>query len=211
MRSIGLLIALLAILSLSYYSNIAYAVEIVPWHSSEGIKRLERSQHKIDFFTLSNQFETQINKLYCGLASSAIVLNALRLHNPHIEKPQDHSHLPSEHRTYLPKDFDPILMRYTQNTVLHPHIKELKHLLGKPITISGKQMADYGLQLHELAELLQSHDLEVLMRTVTPDTPEALIRRELLTNLNTKDDYVLINYHRATFNQPGNGHISPLA
>jgi len=96
---------------------------IEPWDSKVGIKRLERSKHKVDFFKLANQFESQNNKLYCGLASSAIVLNALRTHNKWVKKPQDQTVLKKRDRDYLPANFDPIFERYTQNNLYSRHSK----------------------------------------------------------------------------------------
>lgn len=56
----------------------ASAVILVEWDSKESVDHFSRSAHKIDFFPLSNHFVSQENKIFCGLASAAIVLNALQ-------------------------------------------------------------------------------------------------------------------------------------
>ena len=55
-------------------------VVLVGWDTEEGQARLARSAHKADFFQLASNFQPQANPLYCGIASSVIVLNAMRLH-----------------------------------------------------------------------------------------------------------------------------------
>lgn len=186
------------------------SVILTPWNSPEGIERLERTPYKTDFYALVNYFEAQENKIYCGLASSAIVLNALRLSTPEIKKPQDQSLLPLAKRRYLPKGFDPIFERYTQNNLYNSQTKSEMEVLGKPVTINKKKVADYGLQLRQLATLLAIQGLDVTTRVVTDTLSEDVIRQELIQNMKTEGDYVLVNYSRKSLNQPGTGHISPL-
>ena len=59
--------------------SFADEVDIVSWNSQQGQQRLLRSKHKNDYFQLAHHFQPQANPLYCGIASSVIVLNALRL------------------------------------------------------------------------------------------------------------------------------------
>ena len=59
---------------------------LIPFTANEGETLLLDSQAKEDYFLLSNQFVTQINQAYCGVASSVMVLNALGLTAP--ESPQ---------------------------------------------------------------------------------------------------------------------------
>jgi hypothetical protein len=54
-------------------------VVIVRWDTPEGRERLQRSKYNNDYFQLAVNFQPQINPLYCGIASSVIVLNSLRL------------------------------------------------------------------------------------------------------------------------------------
>ena len=62
--------------------------------ASESITRFERSKHKIDFFTLANQYESEQNLAMCGPATAVIVLNALRAGNDTIVRPKDASLYP---------------------------------------------------------------------------------------------------------------------
>ncbi|MCF7969823.1 MAG: phytochelatin synthase family protein [Methylococcaceae bacterium] len=74
---------------------------IVNWGTEEGIKRLEASQYKVDFFKLANHFESQNNKLFCGPASATIVLNALRVRNSAIQLPEDKSLLNDSDQQFI--------------------------------------------------------------------------------------------------------------
>lgn len=193
-----------------FAANPAISAEITAFSGAEGIKRLERSEAKVDFFPLSNHFEAQDNKIYCGLASSAIVLNALRLNNKEIAKPLDETVLSKEDRKYLPKDMNPVFERYTQNNLLNSNTKSKEEILGKPIDINGKNVADYGLQLKQLAKLLESNGLDVTTRIVDASLDDKTILNEIISNLKTQNDFVLVNYTRKALGQQGGGHISPL-
>src|SRR5688572_16599058 len=55
------------------------ADSLILFASPEGMELLERAEQKVDFFNLAPQFESQINRAYCGPTTVAIVLNALRV------------------------------------------------------------------------------------------------------------------------------------
>ena len=54
-------------------------VAIIAWDTPSGRDRLMRSEYKNDYFQLADNFQPQLNPLYCGIASSVIVLNSMRL------------------------------------------------------------------------------------------------------------------------------------
>jgi hypothetical protein len=193
-------------------STPSWAADLVSFESAEGMKRLERSQAKVDFFPLANHFESQQNKVFCGVASSVIVLNTLRLRNPDFAIPQDNALLSKDERHYLPKGLDPVFHRYTQRSLLqHETVKSEMEVLGKPIPVNGKIISDYGLQLSQLSALLKSYGLNVTTRVANDALKDETIRKELTENLKTAGDYVLVNYSRKPLGQEGQGHISPLA
>src|SRR4029453_6426554 len=80
----------------------AAAPSLVPFTALESAARLDRSKHKVDFFPLVNQFETQQNLGYCGPATAVIVLNTLRIDNAAIVKPRDPALFPEQYRSRLP-------------------------------------------------------------------------------------------------------------
>ena len=183
---------------------------IVSWESEEGIKRLERSKSKFDFFKLANQFESQTNKVFCGPTSGAVVLNTLRRGQTGFEPPRDDSSLPAEDRAFLPAGFDPIFQRYTQNNLFRRSPKSRAEVLGHPVDLQGKTVKDFGYQIRQFYELLRAHDLDATLRIVDEELAPATVRDELARNMRTRDDYVIVNYKRAALGQKGGGHISPL-
>ena len=187
----------------------ADSVALVEWDSEESLERLARSSHKKDFFPLSNHFVSQDNKIFCGPASSATVLNALRLRKRE-GLPQDELSIANDERAWLPEDFNPFFGKYTPNNILNDRTKSRVEVLGKPIEIEGELKADYGLQLSQLAQVLRAHGLDVTVRVVDPNADTEAIKREIAANLVTEDDYVLVNYARKSLGQKGGGHISPL-
>jgi hypothetical protein len=185
---------------------------VVSFAAPESIKRLERSRYKVDFFHLSNQFESQGNKAFCGPTSSVIVLNAVRMGNDAVAKPQDPSLVSAEDRARLPPGFDPLFYRYTQNNFFDEKVREVKtrsEVFGQPRGEGGQ--SDAGIQLRQLAGMLAAQGLDVKLRVLNDSLKDAVVREELKKNLKTQGDYVIINYFRPVLGQQGGGHVSPLA
>jgi len=205
--------ALIAVVTLS--TSLTWAAENVPinlisWGSSESTIRFMRSSAKVDFFPLSNHFEGQVNKLFCGVASSAIVLNSLSLGEEGV--PHDESSIGLEEREYLPRKgkFSPFFKKFTQANIFNQKSKSKLEVLGKPILINGKKSPDYGLQLRQLAQLLRSNGAVVEVRALDDKLSQEKVKSELISNLQKPEDYVLVNYSRKELGQPGGGHISPV-
>ena len=205
----GMLYVLVAIQFCLLFPSGARPAELVGWQSAESLERLARSAHKTDFFPLSNHFISQDNSIFCGPVSSAIVLNALRL-GRRDGLPKDRASIAQEELAWLPPGADPFYGKYTPNNVFTDEAKSRLEVLGKPIPIGGESRSDFGFQLHQLAELLRSHDLDVELRVVDDGADASAIRSELVGNLTAAGDYVLVNYARKALGQPGGGHISPL-
>lgn len=184
---------------------------LVAFADPESMVRLGRSRHKVDFFRLANQFEGQTNKAFCGPTTAAIVLNALRAGNDRIEKPEDPSLLPAGFRAKLPSGMDPLYHRYTQNDLFNAKTDAVKthdQVLGQPRTAGARP--DPGLQLRQLHAVLKANGLDSRLRVADDALSDATIRQELVENLGTADDYVIVNYFRPALGQTGGGHISPL-
>lgn len=187
------------------------AVALVPFSSPESIARLDRASAKVDFFRLSNHFESQVNLGYCGPTSASIVMNALRADNVKIVKPKDPALFPAEYRKMLPPGLEPVFSRYTQSSFFDEQTASVKtrdQFFGKPKVPGGKPSP--GLELRELHGILQAHDLSVELRVADDKLADEQIRRELITNLATPDDYVIVNIFRPVLGQKGGGHLSPL-
>jgi hypothetical protein len=164
---------------------------------------------KTDFAPLANNFESQVNRLFCGPATSTIILNALRSKNEKIEKPTDKTILQNGDTDYLDKDFNPLFARYTQNTFFNEKTDENK----KRIDVFGKKkndQRDFGFQVRQLDGALKAHGLKTDLHIVTEKSNIDTIRKEIVKNLSEEGNFVIVNYHRPALGQKGGGHISPL-
>ena len=185
--------------------------KLVPFGSAESAGRLESSRHKVDFLHLANQFESQRNMASCGPASAVIVLNTVRADRAHPDKPTDTSQFPADLATGLPPGFKPVAARYTQQAFFDDKTEKVKSraaFYGRP-GADGKR--DGGLQLRQLHQILVAHGLDSRLRVADDTLDDKAIHKELVENLGTEGDYVIINYFRPVLGQLGGGHISPLA
>jgi hypothetical protein len=187
----------------------ATAQGLVAFASDEGMARLARSTAKVDFAALANQYEAQSNSIYCGPTTAAIVLNAMRNRSPDL--PLDHSRLRAEDLQYVPKAFDPVIPRYTQDNVTDKGPKTRAQVLGEPVTINGKQVQDFGMQVRQLDAVFIANGLHTRLVIVDDKKSETEIRTDLVENLKHRGDYVIVSYRRQAAGQQGGGHISPLA
>lgn len=196
----------------------ASATPVVHWDSSDGINRLTNSKIKGDFFSLAPHFEGQENKVYCGVASMTIILNALRVDNDSYDIAPDESIIDPEDRRYFPqKNWSPLFNRYSQSTVVTQSPKSRLEIMGKPRIKQGHQAtSDYGLGLSDLAGLAKNHGLNVHTFYVEDQPTEeqsiqAQQKSDLISALEGTNTYAIINYTRVVLNQKGSGHFSPAA
>lgn len=182
--------------------------ELVPFASDEGLARLARSNAKVDFPALANQFEPQSNAAFCGPTSAAIVLNAAR--GQSTDLPRDRSRLRPEDLQYLPSNADLTMPRFTQDNVITKGQKTRAQVFGEPETINGKQIRDPGYQIRQLDEMLRANGLITRLTIVNDNKVEQDIRTELVETLQRRGNYVIVNYRREAVGQRGGGHISPL-
>ncbi|MPY26574.1 phytochelatin synthase family protein [Shewanella sp. YLB-07] len=190
----------------------AFASPLVHWDSHEGIDRLEKSAVKNDFFALATHFEGQQNKVYCGVASMTVILNALRVgRDEHVITP-DESIIAPQDRGYFPQNnWSPLFERYTQNTVVDLSPKTKLEIMGKPRKEKEKgQASDYGLGLSDLAGLAKNHGLTAHAYFVKNAVTHAEQKASLIDALASQDTYAIVNYSRVVLDQAGSGHFSPV-
>ncbi|MCC7460711.1 MAG: phytochelatin synthase family protein [Proteobacteria bacterium] len=204
-------------------STIAQATQeqktvLVTFSSDEGMKRMRESTYAADFFLLANFFESQDNGIVCGPTTAAIVLNALNikdLRDKNFVVSKDTSSINNAEKKYIPSDFDPFLNSYTQSNVFdasyvskesNKTIKHRSEVYGK----SSNGKSDFGFQIRQFDALLKAHNLKSTLRVVVDDMDVDVIRNEIINNLATPGDVVIVNYKRSAMGQAGGGHISPL-
>jgi hypothetical protein len=184
------------------------ALGLVPFASDEGLARLGRSDAKVNFPALANQFEAEYNGAFCGPASAAMVLNALR--SGAGDLPHDRNRLRPDDLKYAPPGADPSVARYTQDNVIEKGKKTRAQVFGEPVTINGKTVHDFGFQVRQLDEMLRGNGLKTRLVIVDDAKPEAEVRADLVGALRQRGAYVIVAFQRKALGEPGFGHISPL-
>jgi hypothetical protein len=164
---------------------------LVEVNSEEGQARLARATVRADFETLAYHFEAQTHHQLSGLASAAIVLNALRAGWYHRDPG------PQKGASKLPAGVDPFYYRYTQQSFFESDRDNAKAVKS-------------GFELRKYAKVLRANRLRVDLRIANESLSNAQIRSELITNLSEPGNYVIINYNRIALGQIGSGVMSPL-
>ncbi len=203
-----------SVLFLLVFSFSGFAAEVTDWSSPEGIRRLERSHAKADFFRLANHFESQKNKVFCGPATAVIVLNAFRIGSETI--PLDKMTFDTHFLSFLPPGMAPYFQKYTQDsffTEAEQRVKSPAQVCGEPI----KGTADYGYQLSQFEKALKAHGLTVEAFVVDDAADKEAqakqtneIRSLFAENLANPENFAVVNFSRKSLDQAGGGHISPL-
>lgn len=162
---------------------------LIAFNSKEGKNLFEESQHKNSFFALSQYFVTQKNLTYCGIASSAIVLNALPINAP----------LTPSHAPYR---------IFNQENVFNQQV--LENLTPTKVNIAGAT-------LEQIANLLkkQAANIKVETHFATANNNKNnnidKFRTIAKKALATQDKFIIINYCRKNIGEEGCGHFSPIA
>lgn len=184
-------------------------VVLVDWNSTEGRVRLARATASSDFYQLAHHFQTQANGLYCGIASSVIILNAMRAGRNAIPS-QTSGEVkipPAWGGTTIPYPL------YTQAGFLDARTEAVKpRAVIEFRSVGFNNQPDPGLTLQQLGDVLVAHGTRSLVRLA--NLPEAdgtvLFRSVLRQELSESEHFVIVNYDSHTLGQAGGGHISPL-
>lgn len=187
----------------------------VPWFSAEGRKRLEKSRAKNDFYQLAHQFQPQLNPVYAGIASSVIVLNALRLPKGLVKSQQ-------EQEIVKPKALGPGAIpfpAYNQVNFLNETTDKVKDRKviglanGTPQNQDDKTAFKPGTSLDELHDLLQVYGVsaEPTPASKSPEQGLAEFKKVLHDVLNDENRFLLANFTGQALGASTDGTVSPLA
>lgn len=190
-------------LTLSVFIIQAYAQSLVRFNSENSMKRLSRTDYKVDFFSLSNFYTAQPNGVVCGPTTMSIVLNALNKD----QRPK--TSFAKELKVNIPDKWDPRFERYTPDNIFNENTDKVKtksQVYGEPI--DGKK--DFGLQLRQLHQMFIAHGVKSEIHVFTDKTNFKNLKKKMIKNLKNPNDYIVINYARKPLGQKGGGHISPL-
>ena len=169
-----------------------------------------QSKYNNDFYQLVNFYQPQVNPLYCSVASSVIILNALNYNN--IESQKD-AQIVKPSDTQGKKILEYKI--YNQTSFLNSATDKIKN----KDTIEYKQKNksgsyDAGLSLSDLAEILsKSYNLKVEKIHAENNDIESIekFRAKLKWHLSDKTHYILINFKGSDIDLNTGGHISPVA
>ncbi|CAM3683641.1 Phytochelatin synthase [Vibrio aerogenes CECT 7868] len=185
----------------------------VYFNSEEGMNRLLHADHRSDFPRLANYYEAQENKVFCGVATITIVLNALKVKalDQATEIPYDTTLVGSDEKGYFPSknNWQPYFHRYTQRTVLTHSPKSRLEIMGKPT--AEFDFVDYGLQLAQFTDMVKSNGVHIRTVELAKLDNPAAVKADMIRALDKKDNYLVANYSRKSVEQKGGGHLSPVA
>ena len=158
-------------------------IPLIPLQESQGSTVLDRSRARADFLPLVEQFVTQANLAYCGVASAVMALNSLAVPAPPTPG-------------YGPYRF------WTQDNLFTTAAAQA--------SVTQETVARRGMTLAQLAGLLAQPGVTV-QRWHGDQLSLPQLRGLLRQSLADPSDRLVVNYHRSALGQKGGGHISPLA
>lgn len=182
---------------------------LVNWNSPEGRARLRRASQSEDFYQLAHHFQPQANPLYCGIASSVIVLNAMRAGRRPIP-----SQAAMEVRIPGPWGGRSIpYPLYAQGSLLNADTERVKpRAVIEFQQAAGDGKPDPGLTLAQLQGVLEAYGAKVESHPAAAAEPEGVevFREHLRRVLGETEHFLIVNYQSRLLGQAGGGHISPL-
>lgn len=134
------------------------------------------------YFPLVNNFVTQQNQAFCGVATTVMILNALELPAPAVPA------------------FDPY-RTFTQDNLLTAETEKII-----PLEVIKKQ----GITIDQLAGMIGTFAVNVKLTHAAESSVETF-RADARSALAKPGQFVIVNYLRKAMGQERGGHISPLA
>jgi hypothetical protein len=184
---------------------------LIRWDTEEGQTRLARSSYKNDFFQLADNFQPQANPLYCGIASSVIVLNAMRLNR---------NEVPSQRslEVVVPSAMGGGRLQYreySQMTLLDERTEPVKARVVIELKNAGDEAGKIqpGLTLAQLKGILEAYHARVVLHYVDTDSEDAIrgFRKDLKAVLTDSERFLVVNFKGKALGTSTDGHISPVA
>ena len=186
------------------------SIVIISWDTPSGRERLQRSKYNYDYFQLAHNFQPQLNPLYCGIASSVIVLNSMRLTKGSI---------PNQKAIEInrPKALGGGLLNYpsySQLTLLGDKTDPVKPraIIELKNIHAPKNKLDPGLTLKQLSGILKAYGASVQIHYADKsplDGPDTF-RHKLKNILRDSTHFIIVNFHGKSMGAPTDGHITPI-
>lgn len=190
--------------TISPYSD---TMAVISYNTPEGAARLNSSQYKDAFYTLSTHYSPQMNILSCGIASAVIMLNSVYAN---IGKQPPLSKVGS---WYIPED-QAVDGNFTWTELNFFNDKVNSYLNRKVIygkeKINGKYVV--GVTLDQLTQALNLQGLTAVAvhadnsNTADIDAFKAVLKRIMVA----PTQYMIVNYNLNVMSALNGGHFSPI-
>ncbi len=175
------------------------------WSSAEGLKRLERSEFKSDFYQLVNFYQPQENPLFCSIATATMIRNAFEYGNILSQK---------EGEVLKPEGGIISYPLYSQKDFFNEETEKVKKrsIIEFKEPVQGAENFDPGLSLSDFAKMLQVHNFKVKLIYVKKNDAAAAEKfRQVLRNiLNENSVFLVGNFDGKFLGKTTRGHISPI-
>ena len=188
----------------------------------DGQQMLRNSTPSDRFWQLAQEFVTQDSQDWCGLASASMVLNALPIPKPALHAFQGWVSLASSQNLHflsncaaiyqLPSLFM-LTITLTMCTCRYPYFYQDNILkTSVPQVMTARQVAESGLGLDDITEILNAHVGVTAEALHTDPTRTSLdqFRQSIADAMSQPDTYLIANFDRYEFMGEGGGHHSPL-
>jgi hypothetical protein len=156
--------------------------QLISLGSDLGAQLLIDSQSRRAYWPLSLQFVTQKNQSFCGVATLAMVLNALEVPAP------------------ATPGIDPFTT-FTQDNLLSDRTDPI---------VTVQTVLERGMTLDQVGGLLAAYAVPAEVRHAGASSPEQF-RESAAAYLGQPGGHVIVNYLRRAIGQERGGHISALA
>ena len=181
-RWLGAALLLLALTSGSQAETLPLPPNLIAAASAEGEGYFLEAEARAAYFPLADNFVTQKNQAFCGVASSVMVLNALQLPAPAVP------------------EYDPY-RTFTQDNVFSAATEAV---------IPADTIREMGMTLDQLGAFIATQPVVVEIHHAA-DSSLDVFRAAARDYLSKPGHFVVVNYLRKAIGQEKGGHISPLA
>lgn len=181
-RLLGTVLLLLALASGSHAETLPLPPNLIAAASPAGEGYFLEAEARAAYFPLVDNFVTQKNQAFCGVATSVMVLNALQLPAPAVP------------------EYDPY-RTFTQDNVFSAATEAV---------IPADTIREMGMTLDQLGAFIATQPVTVKIHHAADASLEAF-RNAARDYLSKPGHFVVVNYLRKAIGQEKGGHISPLA
>ena len=181
-RLLGAVLLSLVLASASHAETLPLPSNLVGAASPAGETYFLEAEARAAYFPLADNFVTQKNQAFCGVASSVMVLNALQLPAPAVP------------------EYDPY-RTFTQDNVFSAATEAV---------IPADTIREMGMTLDQLGAFIATQPVAVEVHHAA-DSSLDVFRAAARDYLSRPGHFVVVNYLRKAIGQEKGGHISPLA